>query len=304
MSFDRVICGCFNVSEKTIVEHFKKAGATLDSLVEQTSISTSCASCRMDLDLVIAAHQQRAPIEHASKPRATANKSHWLEIPDDQTNCGFFVNRGGIETTLRVANHPLLYGSDEPVPNYRWSLHVFGPDGRCVYREKGRLGQSEELERSFATIQDCPPHGWFLVSLYPEARGLLGTVRPQIGYAGPRWVATVHTQLAQMSFHRRSVMVHTLDARLQATVSVVNPFPTDGSLIIELFSTVGNYAEVINVPIPGSNSLLLDLDSYFDGLPEAEPLLLIVSSDVPVARQIIDLHGDGSWSVDHFPNTQ
>jgi hypothetical protein len=107
-----------------------------------------------------------------------------------------------------------------------------------------------------------------------------------------------------MSFHRRSVMVHTLGGRLQAMLSVINPFPAGGSIAIQLCSTSGNYAETISMPMPKISSLLLDLDSYFSELPDAEPLLLVVSSDVPVARQIIDLHTDGSWSIDHFPNTQ
>jgi bacterioferritin-associated ferredoxin len=300
---DRIICGCFNVSEGTVVEHFKKPGATFDSLVEATHISTSCTSCRMDLDLLLAAHQRRASMDGQTE-RTNALAKSWLEVADDQTNCGFFINRDQIETTLRIANYPLLYKSDGEMPTYRWSLVVFGSDGQRVYREKGRLDRSAELQRSFSLIKDCPPHGWFLISLYPESHGLIGTVRPQIGYIGPRWAATVHTQLAQMSFHRRSVMVHTLEGRLKAMVSVINPFPTVGTITMQLCSTIGNYGETISMPMPKTSSLLLELDSCFSGLPNAEPLLLIVSSDVPVARQIIDLHADGSWSVDHFPNTQ
>ena len=59
-----------------------------------------------------------------------------------------------------------------------------------------------------------------------------------------------------------------------------------------------------DLEVQGFPTGFVDLDKLFKGFPSNEMLVFMITSDVPIARQIINCHEDGSWSVDHFPNTQ
>lgn len=301
---DKIICYCFDVTERDIADHFSDKKATYETLVQKTEIATECTACRLDLDLVLARlHQQ--PSKGPAAPAPGAETGHrGLRRPQDLSDAGFIVNRDGISTILRVANRGLFFDDASWIVPYDYSLRIYTQAGLLAYKTRGHLAVDDDLEVDFSTLAECPEAGWFLVSLYPRGRGLTGTTRPQLIVKGPGWVSAVHTQWLSMSCRFKAALIRTTEGRADGMVSLINGAGRRTRVALSLSTTDRSYDDRADIILPARGARLVELDELFASLPEQANLSLAVESDRPVSKHLILRHADGSWSQNHFPNVK
>ncbi len=295
----RPICYCFNVTEAAVRAHFSKPGATYETLVSETQVTTKCTACRLDLDLILDSLHRSSSSSPAPTP-ADRQTAKALRRAYDLTDAGFLVNNGEITTLLRIDNQGLLFRDHRWIVPYSYTIRVLASDGRITHTQRGSLGRGDTLEVDFSTIAACPPLGWFLVSLYPQEEGLSGTVRPQLNIRGKHWCSSVHTQLVSMACHHKTALLRTEDHKLNALVSLINTGRRQTKLDLTLYDGQGDLKATVILPPLGSH--LADLDEIFPDVANEALLTLSVRSDAPVCKHLVLRHRDGSWSQNHFPN--
>lgn len=298
------VCYCFDVSEADIRAHFDQPGATYDSLIESTGIASKCTACRLDLDLILESVHQSKPARPTMAAEGPAEGRGLLRRPQDLSDAGFVVNRDGITTVLRVDNKGLLFEDRSWVVDYDYVLRLFAPNGRVVFRDSGRLVVDSALLFDFSEIDKCPDEGWFLLSLYPCGRGLIGTTRPQLILEGPDWTSSVHTQWLAMSCRFKAALLRSEGAKTNSMVSLINAARATTKVTIELSAPEQDYLASRDVNLPPYGSRLVEIDAAFDDLLPQANIAVAVHSDRPVSKHLIICHADGSWSQNHFPNTK
>lgn len=298
------VCYCFDISEADIRAHFDQPGASYDSLIESTGIATKCTACRLDLDLILESLHQAKPGQPTVAAEGPAEGRGLLRRPQDLSDAGFVVNRDGINTVLRVDNKGLLFEDRSWVVDYEYVLRLFAPHGRVVFRDSGRLKVDGALLFDFGAIDGCPDKGWFLLSLYPRGRGLIGTIRPQLVLRGPDWTSSVHTQWLAMSCRFKAALLRAEDAKTDSLVSLINAARATTTARIELSAPEQDYLASHTVALPPFGSRLVEIDAAFDDLPPQANIAVAVHSDRPVSKHLIICHADGSWSQNHFPNAK
>ncbi len=295
----RPICYCFNVTEAAVRAHFSRPGATYETLVRETHVTTKCTACRLDLDLALdQLHRSSSPIPSLAEAGEQTTKT--LRRAHDLTDAGFIVGSDGVTTLLRIDNQGLLFRDHRWIVPYSYTIRVLASDGRIAHTQRGSLGKGETLEVDFSGITACPPRGWFLVSLYPKEEGLWGTVRPQLILRGQHWCSSVHTQLVSMACRHKTALLRTEDHKLNAFVSLINTGRRRTKLHLTLYDDQKDHEETVILPPLGSH--LADLDEIFPSVPNDALLTLSVRSDNPVSKHLVLRHRDGSWSQNHFPN--
>ncbi|MHA1566388.1 MAG: hypothetical protein ACTSX7_13830, partial [Alphaproteobacteria bacterium] len=205
-------------------------------------------------------------------------------------------------TSIRVANLGPMFAALPFAVNYRYTLDLFANDGRHAGRRRGRVatGGSERIE--VASVDNAPSEGWFLFTLYPDREGLMGSIRPQVAIAGPHWVATFHTQYHAYACRGRAVLVQAIDSGFNTDVHLINASSKTCQLDFDLTAPGSDYAASFRRTLPGHGSTLQSLDEAFPQAPRGAMLSLLVRSDLPVRKHIVNHLRDGAVSIDHFPN--
>jgi hypothetical protein len=273
-------------------------------LIESTGIASKCTACRLDLDLILESLHQAKPGQATTAAEGPAEGRGLLRRPQDLSDAGFVVNRDGVTTVLRVDNKGLLFEDRSWVVDYDHVLRLFAPDGRVVFRDSGRLAVDGALLFDFGAIDVCPDEGWFLLSLYPRGRGLVGTTRPQLVLKGPNWTSSVHTQWLAMSCRFKAALLRAEAAMTNSIVSLINATRATTTATIELSAPDQGYLASRAITLPPFGSQLVEIDATFDDLPPQANIAVAVHSDRPVSKHLIIRHSDGSWSQNHFPNAK
>jgi bacterioferritin-associated ferredoxin len=302
---DDIVCLCFGVKRQDIIEHLSQPNKNYDTLVETTGAGTRCTACLLDVDLLI----NEVTGQHAST--ATGDGRHefnlpgppdGVALPSDFANSGFFINRDGISTTIRVLNTGIGFQASDAVVPFGYDLHLMAASGKRHKVLSGRIDVGSTLNVNLAEIDGLPPDGWFILDLLPLRRGLVGTSRPQILLLGPTWASAYHTQLQGDACRGRAVSVSKVDGRFNSHVSVINGYRGTARLSMSLYG-VDNPLEIqARTSVGRFSSALLDLDTFFPDAPDDTILNLVVRSDLPVRKHILNWQRSGALSVDHFPN--
>lgn len=301
----KIVCACFAVSEADIRAHLGDPQNTLETLVSQTGIGTKCTACLLDLDLII---DDTVALRHsvASRLGQGMQKTNGLSITTDLTSSGFFLNRKDIVTSLRVSNFPVLFESDYHGVPYSVSLRLVSAAGKCVKTYRQDLNLNDTMHVSFSEM--LPGHiedGWFLLSLYPKKRGLVGSIRPQVALEGRNWVSTYHTQpqaMATKDGSRNKITVYNSISGFQSSVSVINANNRPGFVTLQLQDMYGPWKMEHAQRLGASNAAIVNLDEHFSDAPTEGVFQVTVTSDVDTRKHILIKQPNGSLSIDHFPN--
>lgn len=304
MTADKPLCFCFNVTEADVLEHFSDGVGTYESLVEKTKIGTKCTACLLDLDLVLdELHQARNSAIIADHEEA--GSAYTIRQPVDFTDSGFFMTGNGMSTRVRLSNFSQMYRPGAQIVPFRFDLILFSEMGRIIGRRVGDIEEEADTTIAFSDCLDAPVNGWFLLNLFPLAEGYFGTLRPQVAIGGVGWCATYHTQphmMASMGKYRHEVVLMGNGSRLATSISVINTSRRPTNLTISLRNPSDGSSQTGKLALQSMASRILDLDTLFPQAVAGEPLFVSVRSDQPTRKHIINIHADGSWSVDHFPN--
>ncbi len=299
---NQVVCLCKDLTRRDILDHFKDPAHNYDTLVQATGVGTRCTACLLDLDLIV----DEASGEHATSrviadPRPQAAGRGW-KLPIDQSNSGPFLNADGITTGIRIANLGPMFAALQYAVSYRYTLDLFANDGRHAGRRRGHLepGGSEWVD--FSSVAGAPPAGWFLFTLYPGREGLMGSIRPQVAIAGPHWVATFHTQYHAYACRGRAVLVQAIASGFNSDVHLINASNKACRIDFDLSGPDSDYRDTFRRTLPGRGAALQSLDEAFPRAPRDRMLSLLVRSDRPVRKHIVNRLQGGAISIDHFPN--
>jgi bacterioferritin-associated ferredoxin len=301
----KIVCACFSVSEADIRAHLADPQNTLESLVSRTEIGTKCTACLLDLDLII---DDTVALRRsvASRLGQGMQKTKGLSITADLTSSGFFLNRQNVKTSLRVSNFPVLFESKYHGVPYSVSLRLVSAAGKCVKTYRQDLNLNDTMHVSFSDL--LPPHiedGWFLLSLYPKQRGLVGSIRPQVALEGANWVSTYHTQTQAMATKdgaRNKITVYHAKSGFQSCISVINANSRPGKVTVRMHDMYGPWKMEHALDLGASNATIVDLDDLFPQAPVEGVLQVTVTSDIDTRKHILIQQPNGSLSIDHFPN--
>jgi hypothetical protein len=301
MSDDAVLCYCYAVTYEQIRRHFEKPGATVEELIEETDITRKCTACALDLDVLLDDLQATRLGKVSSHAFVEALSGFKVKV--DRVDSGFFIQNGRINSSICLANYPPVSGDEKLCTAHTWSLVVFGDDGTVCHRESGRIGVHEEVNLKFSDMPSCPEQGWFLLSQSPAGEGHYGTLRPQVLLAGDTWGAAYHTQFhsdASRKGRRSGTPLLAIDGKTRSRVSVINSSKNKTSVTVSIDGT--KFHAQVRYEIDGNGAWMFDVDELFANNNDGGPMTLRVHSDEPTRKNLINLHPDGSWGVDHFPN--
>jgi len=185
---------------------------------------------------------------------------------------------------------------------YRYRLIPIGEDGRRYAGVQGRIERDGTLEIDLATIPGLPARGWFILDMVPDSNGLVGSTRPQVLLIGPSWATAYHPQLQAYACRGRAIPVEKVGTEFNTWVSVINGYRRSARLEATLFAVGGGYHAVAQESVGGFGSTLLDVDRLFPDAPSDTMMTLVLRSDIPVRKHVINRLAGGAMSVDHFPN--
>lgn len=302
MTEDPIICYCFGTRRDAVRRHFSKPEARLEDLIAETSITTKCTACTLDLDVLLDDIQSS---ERLAGPRATAIEAESAGWPNriERVDSGFLICDDKITTHIRLANYPPNFDSPELCTPHDWKLKIFDNDGRVRKTAAGRIGVGEEIGIELAELGDCPAQGWFLLRLFPNGPGHYGTVRPQAALQGEDWVACYHTQFhtdASREGRRSGTPLRTVGGFTHAVVSIINGASKPATWQATMEGD--GRTRTVEGRLAGDGACMLGVDAAFPGLPDSASLILRVRSSRPTRKNLINRHPDGSLGVDHFPN--
>lgn len=294
---ERLICACFGLTDRAIISEFERCQSSYDALVQKTLVGTKCTACLLDLDLLL-----DGMVRRTSQKGNGAIVAHGVFVkPEDQCHCAHFVNGDDITTVLRVANHGLMFESGTPIAPHDYRLVIFAADGKVIHRRSGRLRAGATLEVRFAEIQNLPASGWFIIDLVPRGNGVVGSLRPQIGMAGPRWAATFHPQWLSFRTCRRAVLAAIEDGRPDLWPVLINPGNIPVDVDVALLGIDAEFRGERRIQMAGRSLAEIDLAPIAQRSFTGTALCAIESSH-PIMFYIVNKHRDGSWCLDHFPN--
>lgn len=297
---DRIVCVCFNVRKSTIDAHLRDPEATFQQLVDATGITTKCTACRLNIEVLIGEAVADAP--HKLRDD---NRRLTFPMRKEFRNCGFFMSADGVETELRIAN-PIESGLEpSDLAAYRVEIAAYAPSGKVLGTRHLGLDPDGALVVRLSEFGPLPAFGWFSADLVPSRDAFVGNARPQVALIGPGWFATYHMQLVRDASRRRTVSVAAVDGRYRTRIPVLNVASRPATVTLELVPFGGGPSRRAEMPCPAGGLVVPDLDEVF-GIPAAgaDLSLLVVESDVPTRRYVLNSHADGTISLDHFPNTR
>lgn len=301
MSNDTVLCYCYAVTRGQIRRHFEKPGATLEDLIEETNVTRKCTACALDLDILL--DDLLMTRSDRVSPYTLVEALSGVEVKVDRMDSGFFIQNAHISSSICLANYPPVNGDEILCAPHTWTLVVFRDNGTVCHRQSGYIGIHEEVNIKFENIPGCPDRGWFLLSQSPDGRGHYGTLRPQVLLVGNTWAAAYHTQFhsdASRKGRRSSTPLFSIDGKTRTRVSVINGSKNRTNVAISLKGV--NFHAQVDHKIDGAGAWMFDVDELFPENNDAGPMILRINSDEPTRKNLINIHPDGSWGVEHFPN--
>lgn len=297
------VCFCFGVTRAEIFSHFKETDATYDTLVKKTRVGTKCTACLLDLDLIVdEASGERAARQITTDDKPDARGDGLFKVPVDQCNSGFFINRGGIATIIRFANHGPIFENLPHATGFRYSLQLVTDLGKRSVLRRGRLEIDAEVTLDLSEFPGMPEQGWFILSFYPDREGLMGSVRPQIALRGPHWVTCYHPQYHHYACRSRSIPVQKVAGRFSTEVHMINASRAHTNVVFRAQSVQSPYRAEYRCQLGGYHASFESLDNAFPDAPDHEVLSVNVLSDNPIRKHVLNYLGDGAVSVDHFPD--
>jgi bacterioferritin-associated ferredoxin len=302
---ETMVCICFNVTRRQIEEHVRQPDHNFDTLVAETGIGTKCTACMLDVDLIVnsvSGGHAGLSLEPKGLAQPIPGPPDGISHPADFANSGFFFNGDGIRTVIRIANVGPMFEAAADGTGYRYRLIPIGEDGRRFAGAHGRLERDATLEIDLATIAGLPARGWFMLDVVPDSNGLVGSTRPQVLLVGRDWATAYHPQLQVYACRGRAIPVEKVDTAFHTWVSAINGYRGPARLEGTLYAVGGGYRAVAEATVGGFGSVLLDLDRLFPDAPSATMMTLVLRSDIPVRKHVINRLAGGALSVDHFPN--
>jgi hypothetical protein len=306
---ERPLCYCFDVAETDVRQYFERADATVEGLIADTKIGTKCTACLLDLDVVLeSCHRSLTGTadDRVERSASSAESDGSIRQAADFTNSIFYVCDGVVNTVIRVANQGFLFENTDTVVEHSYSLFVFSNDGKLTAGRRGTVDAFGDLEVDLSTIPGISPQGWVMLSMYPKRPGFRGSNRPYVTFNGPGWTASVHMQRHALASRRniRNVNFLTREAngRLDAYLSIFNGALNPTDVRVDLVDAYGSYRERRTLNLPRYGAEFVALDDLFSPTPGADVLTIRVYSDEPTRKMLVNVHGDRSWSVDHFPD--
>ena len=299
-----VICACFGVTERRIREHLANVANDYETLVAETSVGTRCTACLLDLDLVV---DDAVSLRNS----VTRRLGHGPQVGSgllaavDQSNSGFFICDDKVSTIVRVANYGMLFNSEIVGVPYDYSIQLVAENGTLIAKRSGAIDRDAVLHFVLSELTGGVGRGWFLLSLYPRAVGIVGSVRPQVALCGNGWSATYHVQLHSMATcdrTRNAVAVFKGAAEFGGAVSIINAREEVCQIEARLSDGDGGIRQSTERVLPSRGAQIFELDDLFPEVPARRTYRLEIVSDQPTRKHILVRHADGSLSVDHFPN--
>ncbi|WP_341702916.1 (2Fe-2S)-binding protein [Ferrovibrio sp.] len=302
---DDMVCVCFGVKRADIVAHLQNPQQSFDTLVDATGIGTKCTACMLDVDLIVnevSGRHAMVRLQAGGLEQPLPGPVRGFVHPVDFANSAPFINRDGIRTVLRVLNSGMMFADSKEITGYDYRVHLIGDAGRRHAVLDGRLEARETLELDFSEVAGLPGDGWFILDLSPDKLAVVGTTRPQILLIGPDWAASFHPQLQAMACRGRAIPVGVEGGLLRTSVSVINGYRRPAQIEMSLYGVDKPYEKTATAELGGFCSTLLNLDQYFRDVPDGQMYTLVVRSDVPVRKHVVNIQANGAISIDHFPN--
>ena len=303
---DDLLCFCAGVTRSELRAYLREPDASIGTFIEETGLARKCTACALDLDLIIDEElSTRSRIGEAS--RASQHEVgiayRFLSYPERRIDSGFFLNRDGVRTTLRVGNYFPPFDDPRGIAEHHYSVQIFGPDGKRQKTVRGTIAKGKSLSLCFSDHASALEHGWFLLTLWATESAHAGTVRPQVTLAGPDWTTSYHTQFhrdAARKGRRCGVQLRTRDGVTRAGISIINASmkPTNFRLTAETQSSSQSTWRTLQK----LGCEIIPIDEMFPELPGNESIIIRIESDEPTRKNVIFFGKDARVSVDHFPN--
>lgn len=305
-----ILCACFDVSKSEVRSFLSKPNAHIEELYSKLKVGSKCTACLADLDLLLSDSQNidndyKKPV---SKLDDTFQIDYQGSHYDERLDSGILLCEKNITTSLQLANYnPLFRDTDEAV-DHNYHIRLFSELGKVTSQIKGIAKVGETLSIDFSSIKNCPNRGWFLISLIPTKPGFYGTLRPQVLMKGKDWAMTSHVQPHIHATYgpgrqprRCHMYIKSVNGKTNTALSVINAANKKGDFTIEL--TEGSYKGIYNQKIEANGSAIVYLDQKINNIPDDEVILIAVSSSVATRKHILMESENGTFSMDHFPNT-
>lgn len=303
------LCACFDISRADVRRYMSKPGATIDGLVSDTGIGTKCTACLLDLEVVLAdvlmQDQQGARAVVGGMAEDWRDLGPGLVVARDYLDSGFLIGGADHRTELVCANVGIGFGQRDSMPEFAYSIRILSADGQEDAPIRGLLKPGETLRRTLAGGADTPAEGWFLLHMKAQQLGLEGSIRPQMLIHGPAFVTSVHTQPHHMACRGKAVMLLRQEGKFSAKVSLINGNRQAVHSTFDLSGAGGLTSSAVSeIPLGALCSRMIDLDDVFGGELLDGAYVLSVASDAPIRKHIINVLADGTWSIDHLPNSK
>jgi bacterioferritin-associated ferredoxin len=303
VSDESILCYCFGVTREQVRRHFADPRATLEQLIERTSVTRKCTACLVDLDMLIdglGGASDRGSAEKGATDQA--DSAGWADVVD-RIDSGFFLSSSEVRTSIRLANYPPVDAAFDCCVTHDWTLRAYSEGGALLAVLRGSVAPHAEATIALADIGRLPERGWFLLRQVPAGEGHYGTLRPQVLLTGRNWAAAYHTQFhadATRKGRRAGIPVFVVDGHTNAQISIINGTGRPTRFSVRIDGAGGSRS--VDGRLPGNGSTLFDLDAAFAGVCGSGAAIVRVESDEPTRKNIVNRHPDGTLGVEHFPN--
>jgi len=305
-----ILCACFDVSKSEVRSFLSKPNAHIEELYSNLKVGSKCTACLIDLDLLISeAHNIDSSYEKRDlKIPENFEVKFQGTHPYERLDSGIFLCENNINTNLQLANYNPLFRDTNEAVDHNYHIRLFSESGKVTSQIKGIAKVGETLSIDFSSIKNCPNRGWFLISLIPTNPGFYGTLRPQVLLKGKDWAMTSHVQPHMHATYgpgrqprRCHMYIKSVNGKTNTALSVINAANKKGDFTIEL--TEGSYKGIYNQKIEANGSAIVYLDQKINNIPDDGVILIAVSSSVATRKHILMESENGTFSMDHFPNT-
>lgn len=303
---DKPLCYCFNISRADVDGFFADGTKSYDEFVKETRIGTKCTACLLDFDVYLDTVLKKRKESKSKQSVSNDKKTDRLIAFKNFTDSGFCLPKIVAKTMVSLQNYDQCFENNNAAIDFKYHLTVFSEAGELIDRCSGVLGRNcgVVLEPSRKLEYEKP--GWFILKLRGLTDGYFGTMRPQVLFEADDWVASYHTQphsMASCYGHRSGVAVKIQKCGSNAAFHVINASRKKNEVTIQLLrhsnsQPVSCFSSVIN----GSAGVIYQLNDILDEMPEPGIYNVLVNSQYPTRKHIINTMSDGSLSVDHFPN--
>lgn len=299
-----LLCYCFGVTKADVISHFKEDNGNVDTLLDKTKITTKCATCALELDLLLSQLRRGSLDKDGHRGIKKQESGAIFFSRRDRGDSGFFLNTEDTDTIIRISNFPVNFTDDVLCSNYRFWVRFYNENGSLVGKTRGLLNKNSELELKVSELVNAPV-GWFYILQSPTDAGYYGTARPQVILQNSLSVATFHTQFhsdATLKGRRAScpVILNNLRGGLSTSIVVINGTAKETDVIFNL--EMSDRVIKNKVCLPGNGMKIVNLEKEILTTESPTFAILHIQSKYPTKKLLINNHPDGTIGVDHFPN--